>query len=152
MPSLRKASRRTGGLILSATRAVVSVPVTIARFLGSQALGTASNVRGFVGWLSIDRALPPAVASTLKWLGGILPKALGFGSSYEQTAASGVLIIGAISATILTFGLTAAAVAVMVPLFLIGLARFIPAANRTWVAGRRRIPSRDDVSRPKWER
>ncbi|ADB63916.1 hypothetical protein Htur_5028 (plasmid) [Haloterrigena turkmenica DSM 5511] len=148
MPDLRRA----GGYLASAAKAVALAPVALARFAGRQASGTYRNVRGFFGWLSIDNALPPAVASTLRWLGETVPKALGLGSSYEQTAAAGVLIIGAITATILTFGLTAAIVVAAVPFLLIGFVRFVPLANGYWKAGRSKIRDRDGVSKPKWDR
>ncbi|WP_241434731.1 hypothetical protein [Natrialba asiatica] len=151
MSDLRKAPRRAGQLLLSGARAFVMLPVSIGRAIASQTRGTWANVRGFVGWLSIDRALPPAVASTLKWLGGILPQAFGAGSSYEQTAASGVLILGAISATVLTFGLTAAIVVAMIPFLFIGMWRFVPVVNTFWKRGRRKITSRDG-SLPRWDR
>ncbi|AEH39535.1 hypothetical protein [Halopiger xanaduensis] len=150
MPSIRKQTRKAGSYLGSALGALVRIPAAAVRFTGTQARGTWRNVRGFLGWLSIDRALPPALASTIRWTGETVPTAIGIGdeSSYQQTAAASVLLIVAIASTALTFGLTLAAVALLIPFLLVGLWRFIPAFNTVW---KDKVQSRDGRV-PRWDR
>ena len=61
--------RRIGQLVGKAVRLVLLAPLLLARFVGKQARGTVSNLSGFVRWLSPERTLPPAVASTIRWFG-----------------------------------------------------------------------------------
>lgn len=153
MPSIGKRARSTGGYLASAARTIALSPLLVARFVAAQAAGTWRNVRGFLGWLTLDRAVPPVVADTLRWLGNTVPRALGLGdtTNYEQTAAASVLILGAVSATVLTFGLTAAVVVGMLPFLFIGLGRFVPAANGAFQSARGKIQSRGSDG-PRWER
>ncbi|QCC57296.1 hypothetical protein DVR14_00545 (plasmid) [Natrinema thermotolerans] len=124
--------------------------MTIARFTGRQAAGTWRNFRGFLGWLTLERSLPPALASTIRWVGETAPVAVGSDdeSAYQQISAAGVLLAVAISSTLLTLGLTLAAVVVLLPLFLIGLWRLVPAFNSVW---QNTIQSRDGRV-PRWDR
>jgi len=146
MPDLRSVGRS----LASAGKTVALAPVTIARFTGRQAVGTYQNFRGFLGWLTLERSLPPALASTIRWVGETVPVAVGVDdeSSYQQISAAGVLLAVAISSTLLTLGLTLAAVVVLLPLFLIGLWRLVPAFNSAW---RNTIQSRDGRV-PRWDR
>jgi len=149
MPSIMKPVRDAGNGLLSVGKAVLTIPVRIGQFAGAQAAGTYRNFRGFLGWLSIDRALPPAIASTINWTLEIVPRALGIdSSSYQQTAAAALLIMVAAGSALLTAGLTLALIILLLPLLTIGVWRFIPAFNTAW---RDSVQSRaDDL--PRWDR
>ncbi|WP_226043410.1 hypothetical protein [Natrinema sp. DC36] len=149
MSSLTKSLRSVGSTLYSGVRAVALAPLMVARFAGAQAAGTWRNFRGFVGWLSIDNSLPPAIASTINWSLETVPKALGIrSSSYQQTAAAGVLIMVAVGSAVLTLGLTAAVVVALAPLFVLGIWRFIPAFNTVW---QDQVQSRGK-DLPRWDR
>lgn len=144
--------RRLGQLLGKAVRLVLLGPLLLARFVGKQARGTVSNLSGFARWLSPERTLPPALASTLRWFGEKVPEALGGSSRRKQVVASGALMVVAITTSVITGGLTIAAVAILLVFAIGGLLRFIPAVNDGWVATRSKIRSRDGMSRPKWDR
>jgi len=149
MPSLTKSVRSLGGYLSAAAKGLVMLPLVIARFASTQAVGTWRNFRGFLGWLSIDRALPPAIASTITWTLETVPKALGIrSSSYQQTAAAAVLIMVAFASTLLTLGATLAVLVVLLLLFSIGAWRFVPAFNSVW---KNQVQSRGK-DLPRWDR
>lgn len=149
MPSITKSLRSAGSGLVSVTKALLSIPVRIGQFAGRQAAGTWRNFRGFLGWLSIDRALPPAIASTINWTLETVPRALGIdSSSYQQTVAASLIIMVAAGSALLTAGLTLAVVVLTLPFLIIGAWRFIPAFNTAW---RDSVQSRaDDL--PRWDR
>lgn len=158
-PNITNRRRQTAGLIRrlgravgKATRIVLLGPLLLARAIGGQVRGTVSNLAGFARWLSPERTLPPALASTIRWFGEKVPQALGLSSRRQQVVASGALMVVAITTSVITGGLTLAAVAILLVFAFGGLLRFIPAVNDGWVATRRKIPSRDDMSRPEWDR
>ena len=149
MPSITKSLRSAASTLSSGARAVALAPLMLVRFAGQQALGTYRNFRGFLGWLTIDNSLPPAIASTINWSLETVPKALGIrSSSYQQTAAAGVLIMVAVGSAVLTLGLTAAVVVALIPLLTIGVWRFIPAFNTVW---KDEVQSRGK-NLPRWDR
>lgn len=144
--------RSIGRALMTATWVLLMGPLLLARFFGGQARGTVGNLTAFARWLSPERVLPPALASTIRWFGEKVPQALGGSSRQKQVVASGALMVVAITTSVITGGLTIAAVLILMVFALGGLLRFIPAVNSGWVATRRKIPSRDDVTRPKWDR
>jgi len=140
------------GYFWSAVLALLRLPLALARFTVDQLRGTLGNVRGFLGWLNFERTLPPAIASTLDWLGEKIPLAAGSDNPYRQVVASAALIVAAIATSVFTGGVTIAVVILLLPALFIGLWRFVPWVNDVWKAGRSRVRERDGVSAPRWER
>jgi type IV secretory pathway VirB6-like protein len=100
-----------------------------------QVRGWAGNVREVVGSLKWQDFLPPALLSTAAWVWEQFKLALGFGTVEEQLSASFALGIVAVLSTILTLGLTIAAVVVFVILFGIGMLRLWPVFDNLWPLG-----------------
>lgn len=100
-----------------------------------QVRGWLANVRDIVGSLSWTDFLPPAVLSTAEWTWEQFLLAVGFGTTEEQLSASFALGVVAILSTILTLGLTIAAVVFFGITFSIGLLRLWPAFNSIWPLG-----------------
>jgi len=115
-----------------------------------QASGTASNLRGLVGYLSLDRLLPPSVVSTLQFFASTVPVALGLrgATSKEQFAGSTTLVLLAIVTSTLTLGLTLVAVAFFGVFWLISIARTVPAVNDAYESKMSLLPDTDW----RWER
>lgn len=158
-PNITNRRRQAGGILrsigralMAVTQAVIMGPLLLVRFVGGQARGTIGNLGAFARWLSPERTLPPALASTIRWFGEKVPQALGKSSRRKQVVASAALMVVAITTSVITGGLTIAAVVILMVFAFGGLLRFVPAVNSGWVATRRKIPSRDDVNRPKWDR
>lgn len=95
-----------------------------------QLRGTASNVRDFASFTSLQELVPPAVYSTLVWMRDTLPRGLGF--SERRRHITGVVGLAVVMIVASFTILTAVAIIFFVIAMPIAILRFIPAVNKRW--------------------
>ena len=115
--------------------------------------GFVRNAYGYVAAAAIADVLPTSITSTINWLLGLVPRALGLRETTprEQINANIVLAVFWFLAGFISLGATWVIIlAIHLPLALLGVARWFPGVNETWQTVRRRLPVRDDYDLPGW--
>lgn len=129
-------------------------PIDGLDWLGEQTVATGRRTWSFLNWLTLDRLIPEGIAGQINYVIGLIPEALGIrGTTRQRQFASAViLIILAILASFLTFGLTLAVAAFFGVFALIALWRNNPWFNDKWRAFTRRLPIKNDYDIVGWAR
>lgn len=118
-----------------------------------QTVGAWRNFWALLDYLTFDRILPPSIVSTIQFYIEAVPAALGMRGVARERMISAIITLALIVvlSTIVTFGLTIAALVALGVLLVIGLIRLFPAADRTW----KRYTSdlvEEDYDLPRWRR
>lgn len=112
-----------------------------------------ANAWGYLRQFQIDDVLPPSIRDFLNWFFGVIPRAFGLrgATPREQINASLVLILVVFLTSIPTLGTTLIILIVLVPLLLIGIARWLPAFDELWQGFVSRLPFVNrDLDIPGW--
>lgn len=140
--------------LLDRLMALFALVLAIPLWLWGQLRGTLANIWEFITWIQLDYFLPPSITSTINWATDKVWQATGLRGTDRnwQIAAAFVIIVAALLSSLLTAGLTLAIALIAAGLLLLGIIRFVPAANTGWSAFRSRIPVRDDYDAPLWSK
>lgn len=111
-------------------------------FWTDQLRGFWRGLRETVERVKPDDVIPPSVWGTIDWFINLFPRAFGIkGDAQSQIYASIALIAASILSSLLTGGLTIAAVAVFSVTLFVGVARLFPYTD-TLVRSLRTLPAR----------
>lgn len=108
-------------------RVIYRWPIRQVRGFGENVVGVGRQL-----FSKPQAVVPPSIWSTWVWLKSQIPRAFGFGTPFQQIAASVVLGVITFLSGLLTGGLAWAFIGVWLVTGMIGLLRLWPFINEQW--------------------
>lgn len=142
--------KRSVGTLRSLFGGIGSAGMWVAK----QANGTVANAERTWQYATLDRMLPPSIVDLIQWGIETTPEALGIRNVKPWQMITGATTVAGVAfvSAFFTGPIGIAAYVTAAVLFMIGVARLVPAINERWNAATSMLPIKDDYNVPRWSR